>query len=219
MIGKEEGSNMSFVAMIHNQNGIVAIADSKSTIEYTSGYKEEENGRETQKIFYNDKFILLTYGKNEIEYGNGNTIRLEDIMNSILIEGQSISDFMNQLFQFIETNQKKDIQYEYQFVVGFQAILNDSSRFVSQTIKITNKGMLSSSLHIKTGLIAGGCHSQIVTSLIVGQNWTVDEMALKLQALMDISMKLEDVFNTYSAIGGKITIISMDSYKIAEIKT
>ena len=56
---RKDTENMSFVAMLHNQNGIVAIADSKSTVHYTNGDREEEVGRKTQKLFCNSQFILL----------------------------------------------------------------------------------------------------------------------------------------------------------------
>lgn len=209
---RKDTENMSFVAMLHNQNGIVAIADSKSTVHYTNGDREEEVGRKTQKLFCNSQFILLTFGKNQIELSNGNYINLEDIINDNLKEGDNPSEFLNRLLLCIKGLQKNEKPYEFHFLIGYQKNIDNYDRFVSQSIDITTDGMTSSPYQIKTGIFAGGCHSQIVNGLNIGINWTIDELVLKARTLMEVSRKLEEAFSLYSAVGNDIHIVSLDSH-------
>ena len=90
--------------------------------------------------------------------------------------------------------------------------IDNYDRFVSQSIDITTDGMTSSPYQIKTGIFAGGCHSQIVNGLNIGINWTIDELILKARALMEVSRKLEESFSLYSAVGNDIHIVSLDSH-------
>lgn len=208
---RKEEEKMSFVAMIHNQNGLVAIADSKSTVHYSNGDREEELGRDIQKLFFNKHFILLTFGNNQLELSNGNYIYLEDVINDNLKEDDNPSEFLNRLSLCIKGLQKNDKPYEFHFLIGYQKNIDNYDRCVSQSIDITENGMTSSPYQIKTGLFAGGCHSQIVQGLNIGINWTTDELISKAKTLMDVSMKLEESFSTYSAVGNDIHIVAMDS--------
>ena len=208
---KKEGKSMSFVAMIHNQNGIVAIADSKSTNEYSNGYRDEEIGRNTKKIFTNNNFILLTHGKNEIDLPNNNYIQLEECIEEILKENTLPNIFINQLYEYIVSHQRNDKSYCFNFIIGYNTILDNYKRFISYCVVISNKGLEMSPYNIKNGIIAGGCHSQIVENLIINNNWSIEDMKSKLLTLMDISIKLEESFNTYSAVGGIITTAFMDT--------
>lgn len=209
----EGNKNMSFVAMIHNQNGIVAIADSKSTINYAQGLVEEEKNRDTQKIFYNKNFILLTFGTNEVIFNNGNYKRLEDIINELLNDDDNHVLFIDKLSHYIHQNQNPDNQYSFNFIVGTSEFFDNENRFVSYSININNNGVTKSNYSIKTGLVAGGCHSQIINTLNVSINWSIDEMIQKLEKLITISMQLEETFSTYSAVGGNIKVVTMDSSK------
>lgn len=90
--------------------------------------------------------------------------------------------------------------------------IDNYDRFVSQSTDITTDGIPSYPYQIKTGIFAGGCHSQIVNGLNIGINWTIDELILKARTLMEVSRKLEEAFSLYSAVGNDIHIVSLDSH-------
>lgn len=57
IIKRKKENDMSLILMMKNQNGLVAVSDSKSTI---SNGMEEEYGRNVQKIFKGNNYILGT---------------------------------------------------------------------------------------------------------------------------------------------------------------
>lgn len=64
---RKDMSNMGFVGIHKTHEGLIAFADSKATREYNDGRKEhEENRGEIQKVFANNRFIVVTYGNNEL---------------------------------------------------------------------------------------------------------------------------------------------------------
>lgn len=117
---RKESTDMSFVAMIHNQNGIATIADSKSTIVYPNHEKEEELNRPIQKVFYNNRFILLTFGKNQVDLVNGNYINLEDVIHKIMEPNMDSYQFFSSLHTYILAHQRNDFDYCFSFIVGEQ---------------------------------------------------------------------------------------------------
>lgn len=79
IIKRKKENDMSLILMMKNQNGLVAVSDSKSTI---SNGMEEEYGRNVQKIFKGNNYILGTWGVNMLHIDV--TVRIEDVLKSLV---------------------------------------------------------------------------------------------------------------------------------------
>lgn len=71
----KRGNNMSIVAILNCKDGILALSDSKSTL----NYKPEKNREVIPKIFSNEKCIFINFGTNRLE-----GVPIEDVMPNLL---------------------------------------------------------------------------------------------------------------------------------------
>lgn len=207
---KGSSKSMSFICMIQNQNGIVAIADSKST--YISSEEiYEEKFRDTVKLFCGPSYIVATCDTNTITYPNGDYLYLENLIQKEVKGTSNVKELIDKIYHFISHYQDKRKNYNFTFFIGYKETNKDNqNRLVTQLISISNNGIQCGNPEYNKKILAGGCHSQLVNRLDVNSNWSIEEMINKAKVLIHMSMNLEKEFKTYSAVGGKIRLCTMD---------
>ena len=111
-IGKDM-KEMSFVGLHATKSGIIAFADSKASLSYGAGFIEDKKRGQIQKIFYNEKFIFVYHGNNELFKEH---IKIEDYifrhLSSKVATKEKMSDKQHELPQRIAvTLHKMAISY------------------------------------------------------------------------------------------------------------
>lgn len=201
-ITEHKGENdMSLVVMACVDEGIIAVADSKSTYFINNdGQKEKE--REAKKIFKTDNLIITTFGCNMV---NGE--KLEDILESLLNN-----------YDFISENE---------FLEQFKNILNDKKCYSTFSFIIGSK-MLNSKIYYAKGYCVNqnrywwdeGYASNNSGSTFLKNKTTVDLLnfnfppSLKLEEvenilidIMKMTIKIGDKVLRYNPVGGNIQTI------------
>ena len=170
---KGSSKNMSFICMMQNQNGIVAIADSKSTYISPDDIYEEKF-RDAIKLFCGPSYILATCDTNIIVYPNGDYLYLETLIENKIKEASNIKELIDQIHAFIVENQDNRIDYNFTFFIGYKEINKDNqNRLVTQQITISNRGLYCNNPVYNKSICAGGCHSKIVNHLDINNNWSI----------------------------------------------
>lgn len=139
---------MSFVQLCITDHGIVAVADQKSTLVKKDGTQVEDVSRgKVQKIFKNNKFIMVTYGLNEVveeireEIVEGDVtiytkryvkMPIEKWINDNLTDSMSSEEFFEKFVQLSPTYPHED-DPEYGFIVG----VREKTNYTIQRITIS----------------------------------------------------------------------------------
>lgn len=130
---KKVGKDMSFVGMHIMKDGIIAFADSKATINHENSFKMEDVKRSPiQKIFKNNKFILVTYGNNEI-FSSKNKMNIEDYIVNNMTKDVSYEDFIKTFYQKVKKNPPDYNDGIYYFIIGSK---DEDGKYYLSNIKI-----------------------------------------------------------------------------------
>ena len=130
---RKSGDNMSFVG-IHNTNeGLIAFADSKTTIQYNNGFKTEDIKRgRIKKVFKNNKFIFVTYGNNEL-FSSIHKTNIEDYIESKLIADISYIEFFSSMHEDIKGDVAEYNDGIYNFIIGS---IDENNDYYVQKVQI-----------------------------------------------------------------------------------
>ena len=193
---------MSLILMMKNRNGLVAIADSKSTI--TNG-QEEEKGRNPQKLFKGNRYILGTYGVNHAFVDS--VVRIEDTLRELV---RSNPDYCGLVLKEFQQLLRPDCQEQYNFIVGYRLdskYFPDNHSYLIEGYSVTTNGIhetfsdrtLSSCQYV-------GMIDLMPRNVSVNGNWTLEEMKWKAELLMNTAIQLGDEFLAYNPVGGKLQV-------------
>ena len=108
-------NKVSFVGLHATQYGIIAFADSKSTISRGGCYFEDKKRGKIQKIFSNSQFICVTHGNNELFE---NRTKIEDYINENLNE-RNYYAFFDKMLSDLKKSKPYYNNGIYQFIIGF----------------------------------------------------------------------------------------------------
>lgn len=126
-IGKDM-KEMSFVGLHATKSGIIAFADSKASLSYGAGFIEDKKRGQIQKIFYNEKFIFVYHGNNELFKEH---IKIEDyILNHL--RNYDYFTFFDRLFHRLKLSQPDYNDGKYYFIIG--AFQNNGEPFLQEVI-------------------------------------------------------------------------------------
>lgn len=199
---KKEKQGMSLILMMKNRNGLVAIADSKSTI---ANGQEEEKGRNPQKLFKGNRYIIGTYGVNHAFVDS--VVRIEDTLRELV---RSNPDYCGLVLKEFQQLLRPDCQVQYNFIVGYRLdskYFPDNHSYLIEGYSVTANGIqetfsdrtLSSCQYV-------GMIDLMPRNVPVNGNWTLEEMKGKAELLMNTAIQLGDEFLTYNPVGGKLQI-------------
>lgn len=118
-----KGENqMSFTGIFRAKDGLVALADSKGSIEINGRLTEDPN-RNPQKLFVFPNGVAVTYGANQILVQNHtqlftSKVLIEDLVNEYLIKNYTLdSNFFQSLLIKMGTNPSNKKE-PIQFIIG-----------------------------------------------------------------------------------------------------
>lgn len=192
---RKVGQNMSFVGMHITNEGIIAFADSKGTIEYESGYKQEDVNRgPIQKIFKNNHFILVTHGNNEIF---SSKVHLEDYLNKKVKDGVNVNEFLNQFYNDLIHDKPDYNDGFYRFIIGTK---NDKNMYCIYDIVIH---IHDSTIYLpkpqSSGYIIGGNkrYMDIYQAHQFYHHIDIKEYSQHIKSVVENMIQLEDCFTQY----------------------
>ena len=157
-IYRKVADNMSFVGMHITNEGIIAFADSKSSLHYIDGREVEDIQRgPIQKLFKTTNMIIVTHGNNEV-FSSENKMNIEDYMNTILTNEIDLEGFVTRFYKDLRDDRPEYNDGIYHFIVGtkennryciYKVVINiNDDRFLKKKEFLTNT--------IYKGYVVGG---------------------------------------------------------------
>lgn len=204
---ESENKHMSLVGIIKTKNGIVAFADTKSTLYDVNGGPKEENNRIVKKMFINPKFIITTYGNNKcIE--NNSWVPLETLINKIIKkEYNSVSDFLDSLNEMLKKTYATDNNIVYNFIVSEKDADDD---FYVADFTLSKSGCRLNNInynyavtHCRTPCCPLGLNP------IIDENLEFTRKGAEL--LVKNTIELGNYYLHYNPVGGDVYSASMDN--------
>ena len=116
-IAKKGVDKMSFVGLHNTEQGIIAFADSKATIEYWDGSLQEDKERQIHKMFYNNEFIFVTHGNNEL-FDVNHKVNMEDYVHENLKDNIEYQYFFDKLIENLFMYPPEYNNGIYHFIIG-----------------------------------------------------------------------------------------------------
>lgn len=203
IIKRKKENDMSLILMMKNQNGLVAVSDSKSTI---SNGMEEKYGRNVQKIFKGNNYILGTWGVNMLHIDV--TVRIEDVLKSLV---ERYPDDFGAVLKEFQYHLKRDCEEEYYFIVGFRLnsqYYKDNYSYIIEGYTITAGDInMNFSDCSPSGCRAAGVIDMLPRNFSINMNWTEGELKKKAELLMQTAIKLGNEFMPYNPVGGEIQML------------
>lgn len=151
---RKDMSNMSFVGICNMNGGIIAFADSKSTLTFSDGKKQEDKDRGiTPKIFKNTKFIFVTHGNNTM-FSTAKEIYLEDWIKDNLNCDEEIENFFEKMYKTMMSDKPTHHDGKYYFYIGSK----DSYGYFTQSVFINcsnNEFTISNKSYDKVRIYGG----------------------------------------------------------------
>lgn len=202
----KEDTNMSFVGVQLTQYGILAFGDTKSTRISPLGNFKEEEGRNVQKVFVGEKYILTAYGTNQFSLQEKEIVKVYNLENYLAerIEGNSYLDMFSNLTETI-CSYKENLQFEYGFLVGGIDSLGVFLQHLSIRGGELHVAPKERGLRCRTG---GNTFFQKAFYPVQykSQEEDVNALSEELQSLMQNA----DRFGEYNPVGYPIDIVCMD---------
>lgn len=203
----QRSNDMSFIMMMNSLHGIVAVADSKSTVQNSV----EEKNRRTQKVFKPSNYLLATWGNNRI-IKSKIPIKVEDVLN-LLIE-RFPDDFRKVLdsFQELLYENNHSMNDIYNFFVGghykCKEFPGNDGYFIKE-YKVSSEGIdcLNSQQAISNCRYAGVVEL-MPRNLSINPNWDVFQLEEKGTLLLQSIIEIGDAFLPYNPVGGDIQVVS-----------
>ena len=137
---RKEMDNMSFVGIFNTMNGLIAFGDCKATRIFNDGHLEKDTKRGTiQKVFKNNKFIVVTYGNNEL-FSLSRLQNMEDYFSEHLTPDILYDDFFRELSFKLSYDKPEHHSGIYHFIVGAKD--TDDRYYICQVIIDAKSGKL-----------------------------------------------------------------------------
>lgn len=209
---RKVGKDMSFVGMHITDEGIIAFADSKSSILFEDGRQIEDIKRgKIQKVFKNKNFILVTYGNNEI-FSAKNKMKMEDYINEQINKDITYEDFINSFYQDILNDKPEYNDGIYYFIIGTK---DKKDRYCIYDVKINvNEENHTENFPIPKplyqGFVVGG--NEIYMNTYMAQTFyhdiSIKQYSSHIKKVVECIIRLENCFNKYryNSVGVPVNI-------------
>lgn len=188
---RNEDKCMSLVGLLVCKDGIVGIGDYKSTKTYYGGIKYKEENRKVQKVFANNKFIMVTSGTNIIDKDR-NRETLEDFINRTLVDDIDYRYFFNNFANYANN-------FDYNFLIGTKL---PSSEYALYEIKCL-KGKIEEYPIFSNPVFSGDSSYYDILSYIPidYSKMNVEEAKTKLENVFVKLIDLMDESTEYRSVG------------------
>lgn len=204
---RKDMSDVSFVGIYNINNGLIAFADSKATLNFSDGHKEKDRKRgEISKIFKNDRFIFVTHGNNTI-FPSYREKNIEDWINANLKKKDEIQTFFDRFFKTVKADKATHHDGIYKFYVGSK----DSQGYFTQMIDIncSKEEIIISNKDYDKKRIIGGAEKYVNLFLTYTKLYYDKPITDMMQ---DVRIQVEsiiDIFDTqadYNSVGKPVQI-------------
>lgn len=203
----EDKEEMSFVGALCTAEGLIAFADTKSTICSQYGMMEEK-GREAKKLFPYQGGILLTYGVNEAFDTKKRHFLLEDLLEEFFI-GWNGADLKQKLFRFLfEKGTLPEVDQSFCFI----NLKKERRAYIKETFQIIHSGYRSESYeYLKRNVLCfGGAEAyqmlfqRIDVSRIANGEDGIEGTRQRLKQCLEEAVWFFDGWLEYNPVGGNI---------------
>lgn len=204
---KQRSYDMSFVMMMNSLHGIVAVADSKSTVQDSV----DERNRRTQKVFKASNYLLATWGSNRLAVDE-TPIKLEDVLHFLIKKypdnyRKLLTDFRALLYL---NNNSMNCSFNF-FIGGHfecEKYPGNDGYFIKE-FRISSEGIdLIRSEKTISNLRYAGAVELMPGGLNINPNWDVFQLEEKGTLLLQSIIEIGDAFLPYNPVGGDIQVVS-----------
>ncbi|MFR1888342.1 MAG: hypothetical protein ACLSX0_01060 [Anaerostipes caccae] len=208
----EKEKDMSFVGLLRTRNGMIAFADTKSTVVMSNGEKREEENRETKKMFRYDDGILLSHGINLLHhYKDHKSVYMEEVLSEFfdLYEGDHFNSLGRDLHDFIKRKQLLIPEHGGCFFIN---VMKKNDSYAIECFQIDNtKIQWSTFCYPEVGrMYFGGaqCYQALFQNIdgkrILRDNDNIKNIEKRLVYCLQDAVKFYDEWLFYNPVGGNI---------------
>lgn len=187
--------NMSFTGIMHCRDGLLAFGDSKSTVTLQDGRMVHQQGRDVQKVFKGDGYLLTTFGCNTSPSTIDGT--LESWINHHMNETETYYDLLDMMSYVIT-----DASRQYHFFIGAK---DRNGFFVQEALVSQHRVIFNARLHGSDEYLRNYNEYYAVwfdTSIKpVIMMMTCDEMQAYLEDILTERIRKMDMELEYDSVG------------------
>lgn len=187
--------NMSFTGIMHCRDGLLAFGDSKSTVTLQDGRMVHQQGRDVQKVFKGDGYLLTTFGCNTSPSTIDGT--LESWINHHMNEAETYYDLLDMMSYVIT-----DASRQYNFFIGAK---DRNGFFVQEALVSQHRVIFNARLHGSDEYLRNYNEYYAVwfdTSIKpVIMMMTCDEMQTYLEDILTERIRKMDIELEYNSVG------------------
>ena len=197
-----EDCGMSFVGLMRSDEGIVAFADSKGTINGAAGLYSET--REVKKLFMHKNFIMVVAGSNT--YRTDWSIRpIEELIGEKL-EGFKGTpyDFVRLLNEELKQNWENN-QSDYYLMFGCKSLpdyaFRERHKYQFIVFHRTAEGLIDVHIHPNHFCVTNTGPS-FIPPLFCGSDWSLERMKEEANDALDFVIRMGDKYLPYNPVCG-----------------
>lgn len=204
---RKDMNDMSFVGICNTNEGIIAFADSKSTLVFSDGRKQEDIERGIiPKIFRNQNFIFVTHGSNMM-FSITREVFLEDWIGKNLRENEEIDIFFEKMYKKMMSDKPTHHDGIYYFYIGSK----DSLGYFTQKVYINCKEetfTISNKSYDKVRIYGGNDNyvSFFQNYIVYYYDKPIRMLANDVKIQIESLIKIFDTQSYYNAVGLPVQI-------------